>query len=423
MKLFLLGRTEWVADDDRPIPLPTKKVFLLLAILAMNEGRRLSRDVLSETIWPDKDRDDRLVSLRNALSHLRKTSAEPAIFSDKDSITLAPGTLWADAREMVGPEDYSGDFMPGYDHDWVIDERLRLREKALEAALKASGQQKDRAEAIRYARLALSIDPLSQEAAQRQMDLLLDQGHRNEAAKVEDEFQARSLKLLGTVSNLAPESRAKQAANPLEQTAEWLLNRNPSEAIDFLAATGGTWFGGNAMTGLQLHDDALRRAVHTTPAHKIVRAQRIYLKWILGRLDEVDVEAREIFETAIVERENTSAWIAGSALAYSNLSKGKFRESMFYARSVYDLGERSGDTRFRLRSLCDLAIIEQHSGQVDQAKQKAFELYRMAEEYGDAEDVASYGMFAAGFRARAGQENEALRRLDQSRRFYEEKQQ
>ena len=70
MYLNLLGKAELLGEDSRSISLPTKKVLLLLVMLAMNPDGP-SRSFLVETIWPNSHLEAGRTSLRNALTALR----------------------------------------------------------------------------------------------------------------------------------------------------------------------------------------------------------------------------------------------------------------------------------------------------------------------------------------------------------------
>ena len=76
MHLYLLGKTELVDDDGQLVSLPTKKILLLLAILATNAEKALSRSLLCELIWPNALPEAARSSLRNALAAIRNVLGE-----------------------------------------------------------------------------------------------------------------------------------------------------------------------------------------------------------------------------------------------------------------------------------------------------------------------------------------------------------
>lgn len=137
----LLGALQAVRPGVVLAHFPTRAVALLLARLAMQPGRRHSRDELIEFLWPGADRLAGRNRLRQALSTLKRLieppdSPAPILVADRLCVQLAPDTVECDAvlfeqlaraRDAHGAKSaWRGEFLPGFEDSWVQEERERL---------------------------------------------------------------------------------------------------------------------------------------------------------------------------------------------------------------------------------------------------------------------------------------------------------
>src|SRR5262245_29644096 len=164
LALALLGGFEARLDGGPILTFPTRKVEGLLAFLALPPGQAHPRDKLAALLWGEAPEIQARASLRQALFTLRRTLAagDPALLAfDGQTVALVPsaidvdvGAFEARASECT-PEGYEaaarlyrGDLLAGLRvdeapfEDWLLAERERLRELALEALAKLLTHQR-----------------------------------------------------------------------------------------------------------------------------------------------------------------------------------------------------------------------------------------------------------------------------------------
>jgi TolB-like protein/Tfp pilus assembly protein PilF len=202
-------------DGRRPaLHLSGSKRFGLLVYLALAARARLvRRDVLLALFWPKLDQKHARNSLNNMLHQIRRSlGAEVLVTRGQGEVGLAASALRCDAdafeqaldegRPDEALELYRGDllegfFVPGSSgdfEDWLVAERARLRQAAVNAAhrLTAAAEASGRTtEAIRWARRASALDPLDEPAARRLIELLHGAGDRAGAVRVYGELSSR----------------------------------------------------------------------------------------------------------------------------------------------------------------------------------------------------------------------------------------
>jgi DNA-binding SARP family transcriptional activator len=199
IRLSLLDGFE-LSIDGTPIEVAST-MQRLLAFLAVQE-RPVLREYVSGCLWRDKSNEHARANLRAELGKLRRpdltvvnSSAnhlrlDPDVSVDlRDAIDGARTLL--DPHSQVVDGDFeeflmSGDVLPGWDEDWVLIERERLRQlrlHALEALcgrLTAAGRL---AEAIDVGLAAVAADPLRESAHRVLIQAHLSEGNRAEAVR------------------------------------------------------------------------------------------------------------------------------------------------------------------------------------------------------------------------------------------------
>src|SRR5256712_3268688 len=154
LSLTLLGGFQARLEPGSAIALPTRKSQALLAYLTLPLGRAHPRDKPAALLWGGIREESARASLRQALFSIRKAlgEAESVLRQDGDSLALDAEAVEVDAAlferavKQGTPEAlaravelYGGDLLRGFVLDeapfeeWVLGERERLRELALEA--------------------------------------------------------------------------------------------------------------------------------------------------------------------------------------------------------------------------------------------------------------------------------------------------
>src|SRR6516162_1484517 len=196
LRLVLFGGLRASFGQGQPVTLPTRKAQALLAYLASPPGRAHPRDKLASLLWGDSREREARTSLGQARYAIRRTlaSIEPPIVRLADSaVSLEPDTVDVDVvtfeRGVGGgtPETlesavqlYRGELLEGLAisappfEEWLLAERERLRELALEANGLVPA-------AIQTAVRLLALDPL-QEPVHRALMILYATARRRGAA-------------------------------------------------------------------------------------------------------------------------------------------------------------------------------------------------------------------------------------------------
>jgi DNA-binding SARP family transcriptional activator/predicted ATPase len=169
----------------------------LLTYMILNRRRRLSRQQIAGLFWPESNDSQALTNLRRELHNLRRSLPHADRF-----LLIEPGDLgWRDessftcdvydfeaATEQGGLENleraaqlYQGDLLPACYQDWIAPQRERLSEKVVDGLKRLTAAREDQcgyADAIRYARRLITLDPLDEEAYRTLMRLHALQGDR-----------------------------------------------------------------------------------------------------------------------------------------------------------------------------------------------------------------------------------------------------
>lgn len=208
LTLSLLGGFEVRSGSGSPTAIPTKKAQALLAYLVLTPDQMHPRDKLAALLWGDRTPASARNSLRQTLFVLRKaldSEARATLIITGDAITLAPDAVQTDVaafRRAVAEGTptalehaaalYRGDLLAGLAvaepafEDWLMSERERLHELALEALARLLGRQLATGAAaagVQTALQLLALDPLEEAAHRALMRLYVQLGRRDAALR------------------------------------------------------------------------------------------------------------------------------------------------------------------------------------------------------------------------------------------------
>lgn len=328
--------------------------------------------MLAATLWPDVERESARNSLRTALANLRSRLPDGWIESNSDSVKLPSGLLSCDAVGDTATDPYLGEFMPGFDLDWVVETRLRLQAEACGRMI--SRAERSWLEGRHQAALALisqacEIDPLEESAVKVKLKFLEESQKSSEAARLAATFRAKVLRELGHVSDigLRPARLAEPTQqHPLSVAAEWLLERDPDGALEMLAATHTEWLSMPVDPASELHSRVLSLATKDSPSRKLVEAQAIFLLVLAGKLgDKFDQAIHAYREASRAGHHLIAARLAG-ALAYGCLSRGEFTRSSAFARRSLELARLTANPQVEAEFEMLVGIIECQLGHREQ---------------------------------------------------------
>ena len=197
---FRLFGTPSLESDGGPVPVRAtqRHRVALLALLALSPGRRLTRDRLIATLWPERDIDGGRNLLKVATYVLREALTETALLSEGDFLRLNTDIVRVDVLEFEGALDradhaaavalYRGPLMDGFflseaaefEH-WTDRERQRLASRygeALETLAQAAGADRDFQRSVELWKKRSALDPYDSRVALRLMQALDASGNR-----------------------------------------------------------------------------------------------------------------------------------------------------------------------------------------------------------------------------------------------------
>jgi DNA-binding SARP family transcriptional activator len=217
----------------------------LLGYLSYYAQRPHRREELVELLWPECDPEVGRHRLRKALSSLRR-ELEPAgtvpgsvILADRDTVQLSPAcvtdvaefeaALRAAGRAGSSPqgverlaravEIHWGPLLPGFSHDWILQERQWLIERyfqALSQLLEHLEQGGEFESALQYAHLGISTDPLREEAHRDLMRLYAAVGQPGAALRQYQQLERVLQQELAAEPDTATRALARAIADQVD---------------------------------------------------------------------------------------------------------------------------------------------------------------------------------------------------------------
>jgi len=204
--LTLLGRFE-LRVRGRPVTSLPKKACALLAYLAMEDGRPVSREAMADLLWTDRGAEQARHSLRQTLLVVRqelRDAGAPVIHSGGGNLRFTPDMVETnvsvfqrladsnDRTELADAMRYDTHLLRGFPpiaaefDDWLA----RMREQATGSVIKALGRLADFhleageiAEAITVAERMLGLDPMREDLHRQLMTSYARAGRRSDALR------------------------------------------------------------------------------------------------------------------------------------------------------------------------------------------------------------------------------------------------
>jgi DNA-binding SARP family transcriptional activator len=202
LQLMLLGGfTLLHGPEEILVPLSVQRLVALLAL----RDRPLSRTYVASVLWPDCPVERSLADLRTVVWRARNAAAgmlassgmrlrlDAQVQVDVRALAVL-GRAAADraerslVAECAGPSwiELSRDLLPGWDDDWLTDDREQVRQLRLHALEHLSDELSERGrhtEAIQAALTAVRLDPLRETAHAAVIRAHLAEGNRSEALR------------------------------------------------------------------------------------------------------------------------------------------------------------------------------------------------------------------------------------------------
>lgn len=247
LRIYLTGEPCLLAAGllIRADRLPRRQGRLAFAFLMTERARAVSRDELTDVLWPEGPPPAHEVAISAVVSKLRALLAEAAL--DRRAISAAdgcyrvelPAGTWIDAEaahEAVheaeaalragaytaayGPSVVAAailrrPFLPGVEGEWVEQRRDSLRQllvRALDVLADVHAENREPALALRVAEQAVSFEPFRESGYRRLMRLHRRAGDRAEALRVYERCRRLLADELGTAPS--PETMALAAEVP-----------------------------------------------------------------------------------------------------------------------------------------------------------------------------------------------------------------
>jgi len=207
-QLRCLGSPSLLSASGEQVRFRTRKHLALLVRLALEPGRRFTRDYLTDLLWPGADPRRANHSLAQGLSVIKGKVAREAILIQRASVGLAPGWVDVDLHHLgdAGVE-IAGPFLDGFEistarpfEDWKDECRGRLLPQVRDCLVRqmdAARRIGDFATVERLAERLAELDPLAEEAIRGVMEARNWAGDRTNALKVFARYETQLAEELG----------------------------------------------------------------------------------------------------------------------------------------------------------------------------------------------------------------------------------
>src|SRR5437660_3587954 len=203
-----LGAPLLFTEAGEQIRFRTRKHFALLIRLAVESGRKFTRDYLMDLLWPDVPAPRARHSLAQALTVVKAKVGPEHLVVQRTSIALMPGVVDADVRRLDSCEaEIHGPFLDGFElpgavrfEQWKDEWRAKLMPRIRDCLVRrmdAARRTGDFATVEEHASVLLELDPLCEDAVRGFMEARAWVGDRGNALKAFGRLEARLAEELG----------------------------------------------------------------------------------------------------------------------------------------------------------------------------------------------------------------------------------
>lgn len=212
---------------------------VLLGMLLLSEpGRRVSRRLVAQELWPLASQDTAAADLRRHLSTLLADLPERQAWIGREGDAIwweegAPVSCDVLEFERGDIDRYTGDFMEGYSHEWVLAQRERLRARAVELFLRRAVEDQERddyAAALASVQRARTIDPMNESVVQLELELHGERGDADALRRTFETFEERLRREL----DAAPDAATRELIERFERGTRASIARMPVALTAFV---------------------------------------------------------------------------------------------------------------------------------------------------------------------------------------------
>ncbi len=210
LHIRLFGKASITAAGSPVKFVRSSMALALLAFILLRRGHSVSRNALAFALFPDKDETGAFSELRRHFYLVNKAlparKGEPWLIAEGETIrwnvdagavvdALDFERLVANPATQAAAIDlYAGDLLEGFDAEWAIVERERLRGLYLQALFELIGRhrtQRDHRTALSYAERLLAADPWRQDVVRQIMAIHYALSDADGALAAYDRFAER----------------------------------------------------------------------------------------------------------------------------------------------------------------------------------------------------------------------------------------
>jgi DNA-binding SARP family transcriptional activator len=216
-RVQLLGEMQVIAEGKH-LPLQGHRTMGPLFAFLAYHPRQQSRDSLIEHFWPDVGVESARLSLRVALSRLRKLIGEEGLVANVQQVGFTEGYFsidtiafikWVEQAQAVQETEakrhaleaaialYQGPLLSAWTDDWILAERERMESMYLGAIHQLVGLLIEKEEwdtALVYTEKALLTAPLYEEMHRDRIQVFLKMGRPEAARRQYQELEIRRQK-------------------------------------------------------------------------------------------------------------------------------------------------------------------------------------------------------------------------------------